>query len=128
MRLGWTLAKFYPENDTSAYKKRKITLPDGSVAWRVIRPQFASMLEDLHAGTIDGIIVYDLHRLARQPRDLEDLIDLIQVHQRPVACVTGSVDLMASGRQAMARVLTAVANESSADTARRVARARLQEA
>jgi DNA invertase Pin-like site-specific DNA recombinase len=127
-KLGWAIVEIYIENDTSAYKKRKITLPDGSVAYRVIRPEFARMLEDLQSGAIDGIIVYDLDRLARQPRDLEDLIDLIQAHHRPVACVTGSVDLMTSSGQAMARVLTAMANKSSADTARRVARARLQEA
>jgi DNA invertase Pin-like site-specific DNA recombinase len=127
-RLGWTIIRFYVENDTSAYKKRKITLPDGSTAWRVIRPEFTRMLQDLQGGEIDGIIVYDLDRLARQPRDLEDLIDLVEAYRRPVQGVTGNIDLMTSNGRAMARVLTAMANKSSEDTARRVARARLQEA
>src|SRR5689334_6330799 len=74
-KLGWTIVEIFIENDTSAYKKRKVTLPDGSTAYRVIRPEFARMLEALASGAIDGIIVYDLDRLARQPRDLEDLID-----------------------------------------------------
>lgn len=127
-RLGWSIERFYVENDTSAYRKRKVTLPDGSTGWRVIRPEFARMLTDLQSGAIDGVIVYDLDRLARQPRDLEDLIDLVEAHRCPVAGVTGTIDLMTSGGRAMARVLTAMANKSSEDTARRVARARLQEA
>jgi DNA invertase Pin-like site-specific DNA recombinase len=127
-KLGWTIAKIYIENDTSAFKKRKVTLPDGSVGWRVIREKFTAMLEDLHAGTIDGIIVYDLDRLVRQPRDLEDLIDLVEAYRRPVQGVTGNLDLSTSNGRAMARVLTVMANKSSEDTARRVARARLQEA
>jgi hypothetical protein len=77
---------------------------------------------------IDGIIVYDLDRLARQPRDLEDLIDLVDHLKRPVRGVTGAVDLMTDNGKAMARVLVAMANKSSADTARRVARGRLQSA
>ena len=127
-RLGWTIGQFYVENDTSAYKKRKIKLPDGKTVWRVIRPEFRRMLDDLESGAIDGIIVYDLDRLARQPRDLEDLIDLIQAYRRPVQSVTGSMDMTTSAGQAMARMLVVMANKSSEDTARRVARARLQEA
>jgi DNA invertase Pin-like site-specific DNA recombinase len=127
-RLGWTIIRFYVENDTSAYKKRKIKLPDGKTVWRVIRPEFRQMLDDLESGEIDGIIVYDLDRLARQPRDLEDLIDLIQAYRRPVQSVTGSMDMTNPDGQAMARMLTVFANKSSQDTARRVSRARLQEA
>ena len=127
-RLGWQVGKIYEENDTSAYKKRRIRKPDGRSVWRVIRPEFRQMLQDYEDGVIDGIIVYDLDRLARQPRDLEDLIDLVDHLKRPVAGVTGAVDLMTDNGKAMARVLVAMANKSSADTARRVARGRLQSA
>lgn len=126
--IGWTVGKIYTENDTSAYKKRKITLPDGRVVWRVIRPEFSRMLDDFQRGRIDGIIVWDLDRLVRQPRDLEDLIDLVEACGRPVTGVTGTIDLMTSSGRAMARVLTAMANKASEDTARRVARASLQDA
>ncbi|MBR7830571.1 recombinase family protein [Actinospica sp. MGRD01-02] len=127
-RTGWKIGRFYIENDVSAFKKRKVTLPDGSVVWRVIRPEWRKMLDDFHNGVIDGLIVYDLDRLARQPRDLEDLIDLVEYHGRPVAGVTGTIDLMTSGGRAMARVLLAMANKSSEDTARRVARESLARA
>ncbi|MFI8880382.1 recombinase family protein [Streptomyces sp. NPDC055243] len=127
-QLGWTVSKIYPENDTSAYRKKRIRLPNGRSVWRVIRPEFRQMLKDYEDGVIDGIIVYDLDRLARQPRDLEDLIDLVDHFKRPVSGVTGSLDLMTENGKAMARVLVAMANKSSADTGRRVARERLQRA
>jgi DNA invertase Pin-like site-specific DNA recombinase len=127
-RLGWALGKVYQENDTSAYRKKRIRLADGRSVWRVVRPEFRQMLQDYEDGVIDGIIVYDLDRLARQPRDLEDLIDLVDHFKRPVSGVTGALDLMTENGKAMARVLVAIANKSSADTARRVARERLQRA
>jgi site-specific DNA recombinase len=125
-RLGGTVAELYPENDTSAYKKRRIRLPNGRSVWRVYRPEFRRLLVDYEDGKIDGIIFYDIDRLARQPRDLEDLIDLVEYYKRPVEAVTGNIDLRTSNGRAMARVLVAMANKSSEDTARRVARASLQ--
>ncbi|MFC6064117.1 recombinase family protein [Streptomyces ochraceiscleroticus] len=72
-RLHWGLfAKVYRENDTSAFKKRKVIRPDGTIDWIVLRPEFRQLLADLAAGVIDGVIFYDLDRLVRQPRDLED--------------------------------------------------------
>lgn len=127
-REGIKGVTFYTENDTSAHKKRRVTLPDGSVGLRVIRPKFRKMLEDLQAGVIDSIIIYDLDRLLRQPRDLEDLIDIVEMTGAQVYSVSGRIDLRTSDGRAMARVLTAMAAKSSDDTARRVARAKLQDA
>lgn len=126
--LGWVLAKFYIENDRSAYRKKRITLPDGSVVWRVVRPEFRAMLQDLFTGVIDGIIVYDQDRLLRQPRDLEDLIDIVEAVSRPVTGITSSINLMTSEGRATARMMAAMALKSSEDTARRVSRAKLQDA
>jgi site-specific DNA recombinase len=125
-QLGVVISEWYPENDTTAFKKRRIRLPNGRSVWRVYRPEFRRMLADYEDGKIDGIIFYDIDRLARQPRDLEDLIDLVEYYKRPVETVTGNIDLRTSNGRAMARVLVAMANKSSEDTARRVARARLQ--
>lgn len=127
-REGIREVVFYTENDTSAFRKRRVTLPDGSVGLRVIRPQFRKMLEDLQSGVIDSIIIYDLDRLLRQPRDLEDLIDVVELTGALVYSVSGTTDLRTSDGRAMARVLTAMAAKSSEDTARRVARAKLQDA
>ena len=40
------------------------------------------MLRDYEDGRIEGIIYYDLDRMARQPRDLEDQIDLAEFCKR----------------------------------------------
>ena len=80
-------------------------------------------------GRADGLIAYDLDRAVRDPRDLEDLIDVIEATGRiRVESVTGTLRLDSDGDITMARVLLAVANKSSRDTARRVARARLRQA
>ncbi|MCW2678806.1 MAG: invertase Pin, partial [Frankiales bacterium] len=42
-RKGWTVSKVYRENDTSAFSRRKVKLPDGSTALRVIRPAFREL-------------------------------------------------------------------------------------
>lgn len=128
-RMGWgPFTRRYDENDTSAYRKKKVRLADGRVAFRVIRPAFRQMLDDLEAGHIDGIVFYDMDRLARQPRDLEDLIDWVEYKKVPVKPVTGDIDLMTSGGRMLARMLVSVALKSSEDTSRRQARAAVQHA
>ncbi|MEU2584522.1 recombinase family protein [Streptomyces avermitilis] len=123
-RLGWTVVKVIPEDDTSAFKRRKIKLPDGGTALRTVRPGFRAALEGLASGEFDGLIADDLDRVARDPRDLEDLIDVVESRRPriPVESVTGSLRLANDADVTMARVMVAVANKSSRDTARRVAR------
>ncbi|HVX69985.1 MAG TPA: recombinase family protein [Mycobacteriales bacterium] len=121
-RLGWTVMKVYKENDTSAFKRQTVDLPGGGRALRVVRPEFRQMIDDLHEGRIDGLIAYDLDRVARDPRDLEDLIDLKEVKGCDVKSVTGSLRLDSDADVTMARVMVAIANKSSRDTSRRVAR------
>ncbi|TMR11076.1 recombinase family protein [Nonomuraea turkmeniaca] len=127
-RLGWTLGPdethVIVENDTSAFKRRKIRLPDGTFALRTVRPGFRRGLDMLATGTADGLLAYDLDRAARDPRDLEDLIDVVESkHPRiPAESVTGSLRLANDADVTMARVMVAIANKSSRDTARRVTR------
>jgi site-specific DNA recombinase len=123
-RLGWNIAEVIVENDTSAYRRRKVRLLDGTTALRTVRPGFRSALDKLTSGERDGLLAYDLDRTARDPRDLEDLIDIVEskTPRIPVQSVTGSLRLDTDGDITMARVLVAVANKSSRDTARRVAR------
>lgn len=133
-RAGW---RFGPasthhiiENDTSAFKRKVITLPDGRRELRTVRPWFRQALAMLADGRADGLMAYDLDRAVRDPRDLEDLIDVVEASSPriPVESVTGSLRLANDADITMARVLVAVANKSSRDTARRVARARLRQA
>ncbi|MCT1874279.1 MULTISPECIES: recombinase family protein [Micrococcales] len=125
---GLEVAAVFRENDTSAFKQNTITLPSGERVRRVIRPQFRAMLKHLSEGQAQVMVAYDLDRAVRDPRDLEDLIDAKVLGEFGVRSVTGSLRLDTDSDVAMARVLVAMANKSSADTARRVARAAKQQA
>ena len=112
---GWAVAKVYEDNDVSAYKRN------------VRRPEFELMLSDLSDGLIDGVVAYDLDRLARQPKDLERLIDLYDGRKRLVfATVTNDVNLGTADGRTMARVMVAFANKSSHDASRRIQRKHLE--
>ena len=102
-------------------------MPDGTVVYRVIRPVWQAMLADLRSGVIDAAIVYDLDRLARDPRDLEDAIEVVEHYRRPIVGVTGGFDLVTDNGRFAARILVAQANKASADTARRVARKHVEQ-
>src|SRR5258705_10600164 len=62
-RKGWRVVDQYVDDDVSAWSGRK-------------RPQYVRSLEDLEAGTITGLLVYDLDRLHRQPSELESFIEM----------------------------------------------------
>jgi DNA invertase Pin-like site-specific DNA recombinase len=121
-RLGWQVGEVIIENDVSAFKRRTVTLPDGSAALRVVRPGFRRLLELLALEQVDGLIAYDLDRVARDPRDLEDLIDVVERTRVPVESVSGSLRLANDSDVTMARVMVAVANKSSRDSSRRISR------
>jgi site-specific DNA recombinase len=123
-QLGWGIGEVLVENDTSAFKRRRVARPNGTVELRVVRPKFRRALELLESGAADGLIAYDLDRTARDPRDLEDLIDVVEQRtpRVPVRSVTGSLRLDNDADVTMARVMVAVANKSSRDTQRRIAR------
>ncbi len=119
-RVGARVVKVYDEDDTSAFAKRVVTLPDGRRVKRNVRPTWQEALADLYHGRIDVLIEYDLDRAMREPRDLEDLIEVIEATGRQVESVTGSLRLRNDHEITMARVMVAMANKSSRDTARRV--------
>ncbi|MET8270765.1 recombinase family protein [Streptomyces sp. NPDC005096] len=122
--LGWNITRVIVEDDTSAFKRRRIRLPDGSWALRTVRPGFREGVDLLASGAHDGLLADDLDRVARDPRDLEDLIDVVEskTPRIPVESVTGSLRLANDADITMARVMVAIANKSSRDTARRVTR------
>ena len=60
---GWTTTE-YMDNDTSATSGKS-------------RPAYQAMLADIRVGAIDAVVAWDLDRLYRQPRELEDLIDVV---------------------------------------------------
>ncbi|MFD6071127.1 recombinase family protein, partial [Amycolatopsis lurida] len=140
-RWGWQVVKVVVENDVdpktgkarpaSAFKRRKVTLPDGSTVMRVIRPGYRGILRDLKAGVANGLLAEDLDRVLRDPRDLEDLIDVAEAKRINVRSLTGSLTLTDGGTDAeitLARAMVAFANKSSRDTSRRVSLGRERKA
>src|SRR2546423_2696383 len=69
-------------------------LDDGLSAWKrnVRRPDFEKLIDRASAGITQGIAVWHVDRLFRQPRDLERLIDLADSGFRVISS-HGSRDL-----------------------------------
>jgi site-specific DNA recombinase len=107
---GWKVVERYVDDDVSAWSGKR-------------RPEYARCLDDLRTGTIAGLLVYDLDRLHRQPRELEEFIDLCQqLRLSNVASVSGDIDLTTADGQFQARILGAVAKKESDDKSRRIRR------
>ncbi len=137
-RLGWTVGagRVVVENDVipgangggrsrpaSAFKRRKVVTPSGRTEWRVYRPGFRSIVDDLAAGRAGAMLCEDLDRACRDPRDLEDLVDAVAASGASARSLSGSLTLTAGGTDAeitMARIMVAMGNKSSRDNARRV--------
>ena len=107
-RLGWEVAQTYTDNNRSAWQRNRK------------RRDWERMLADVEAGRINAIIVYHGDRLIRQPRDLEDLIDLAEGKGVRLASPTGTRDLSNADDLFILRIEVAHACRSSADTSRRL--------
>jgi site-specific DNA recombinase len=121
---------WYDENDTSAYKRKQVTTTDplGNeyTALRVIRPKWHTALHDLRLGKIDGLMAWDLDRVARDNRDLEDAVEVVELYGAPIeSAVPGEINLVTDDGITNARMKVVFNNKSSRDTGRRVARAHL---
>jgi DNA invertase Pin-like site-specific DNA recombinase len=109
-RKGWVIVERFVDDDVSAWSGKR-------------RPEYARCLEALDAGVLDGLLVYDLDRLHRQPRELEDFIGLCErLRLTNVASVSGDIDLTTPDGQFQARILGAVAKKESDDKSRRIRR------
>jgi len=130
-RRGWEVHRVVIENDltpngtrnASAFKRRRIPLPNGKTAMRVVRPGFRSVLDDLAEGRVGALLTEDLDRVVRDPRDGEDLLDVVEERRATADSVSGSLRLTNGGTDAEVygfRSLVNSANKASRDTARRV--------
>lgn len=113
-RKGWDVAEVYVENDTSATRA-------GS------RPIYGQLVEDIKVGLIDAVVVWDLDRLYRHPRDLEDLFEVCDAAGlRHLATVGGDVDLSTGDGMLMARIKGAVGAEEVRKISQRSQRKKLE--
>jgi DNA invertase Pin-like site-specific DNA recombinase len=94
---GWTLAGVYRDNSISASDSKKF------------RPRYAELQRDYAEGLFDALVVWDLDRLTRQPRQLEDWIDAAEGRGLALVTTNGEADLTADGGRMYARIKLAVA-------------------
>lgn len=111
---GWAPVE-YLDNDVSATNGKK-------------RPGYQRMLADIADDRLGAIVVWDLDRLYRQPRELEDLIDLADGKRLDLATVTGDCDLSTDNGRLFARIKGAVGKSEAERKAARQRRAALQKA
>lgn len=108
-RRGWDVVQTYVDNDVSATRSK-------------VRPEYQRMLADIKAGTISGFIVWDIDRLTRTPRELEDIIDLADRHKIQLANIGGDIDLSSPQGRMTARIKGSVARHESEQQSRRLKR------
>ncbi len=111
---GWTVAGVYEDNSVSA-SKRDVT-----------REQYERLILDYEAGKFDALICWDLDRLTRQPRQLEDWIDRAEQRGLKLVTANGEADLTTDGGRMYARIKAAVARAEAERKGARQKRANAQ--
>lgn len=110
---GWVIVGEYLDDSISAYKVR------------AKRPGYDAMVADYAAGRFDAIVVWDLDRLTRQPRQLEDWIDAAKERGLSLVTANGEADLSTPSGILFAGIKAQVARSESAQKgARQVAAAK----
>lgn len=96
---GWELVETYTDNSVSA--------SDSSKA----RPAYNRMVDDWKRGRFDALVCWDLDRLTRQPRQLEDWIDAAEQRGLRIVTANGEADLGTDAGRMFARIKAAVARQ-----------------
>lgn len=77
---GWDVVRVFADNSKSAWQLNRK------------RPEWDAMLDGIRAGLFDAVVSYWGDRIVRQPRDLEDLLDLREGRRLRLASVAGQYD------------------------------------
>jgi DNA invertase Pin-like site-specific DNA recombinase len=105
---GWTVAEVYSDDDMSAYSGKP-------------RPAYKRMLKDITEGRRDGLIAWHNDRLTRHPRELEELVEVVERTGVPIGTVSaGDFDLGTASGKMVARLLGAVARGEAEHNAERL--------
>lgn len=113
---GWTVARVYSDNDTSAYSGTP-------------RPGYRQLLNDIKTGALDAVLVWHVDRLYRRTTELEEFIAICQPRNVPTYTVqSGPLDLATPSGRMVARTLGSVSQYESEQKAERQRRANRQRA
>lgn len=118
------LAKYQHWDVVETYVDQSISVSDRTKK----RPAYERMIADYEAGLLDAIVCYDLDRLTRQPRELEDWIDRAEQKGLLLATANGDADLSTDGGRMYARIKAAVARGEVERKGARQSRAQRQRA
>jgi len=107
-RQGWVHGREFCDNDQSAFRGKR-------------REGYEGLLSAVRAGECDVLVTTEMSRFTRHPRELEDLVDLIEATGVQVAAQrAGHIDLSTSGGRVMARILGAMARMESEQMGERI--------
>jgi DNA invertase Pin-like site-specific DNA recombinase len=106
---GWRVVETYIDNSVSASSKSRR------------RPAYERMVADHRNGRFSALVCWDLDRLTRQPRQLEDWIDAAEEKGLILVTANGEADLSTDGGRLFARIKASVAR---AEVERKSARQR----
>ncbi len=94
---GWTIVAEYVDRNLTAADKL------------VKRPEYDRLVADFQMGRFSNLVCWDLDRLTRQPRQLEDWIDAAEDRGLRIVTANGEADLGTDGGRMYARIKAAVA-------------------
>lgn len=104
---GFEIVEVLVDNDLSAYSGKP-------------RPGYLRLLDAAKAGTIDVVVAWHPDRITRSPRELEDLVELVESTGVDIATVTaGDYDLATPTGRIVARIVGATARQESEHKANR---------
>lgn len=113
---GWTAVAEFVDNSISASDARKN------------RPGYDALVKAYEAGRFDALVTYDLDRLTRQPRQLEDWVDAAEGKGLALVTANGEADLTTDAGRLFARIKMAVARSEVERKSARQKAAALQRA
>lgn len=113
-REDWSVAAVFVDDDRSAYTGKP-------------RPGFVALRDLLKGPGVDVVVAWHPDRLTRHPRELEDLIDLLEATSTTVRCCrAGEYDLTTPTGRTYARVIGAFARGESEHKSDRLRRKHLE--
>ncbi|MBO1028716.1 MULTISPECIES: recombinase family protein [Micrococcus] len=113
---GWEHVATYEDPSVSASSRT------------VTRPGYERMVRDWQAGRFDAVVCWDLDRLTRQPRQLEDWIDAAEQRGLHLVTANGEADLGTDAGRMFARIKAAVSRQEVDRKSARQVRAAQQRA
>ena len=98
---GWPVVATYVDDDISAYRGK-------------VRPQYRQLLEDIRAGTVDSVLVWQHDRLHRSPQEPEEFFEVCgKLGVTDMVTVSGDIDLSSYTGMLQARILGAMSRYES---------------